>query len=162
MKKNELERRFSPVTLDVEGRILSGTVMTYGDLNPEGPYGPEKFLPGSIEFSDVILNFQHVRSRPLARTPDTLVLSDSETVLEMMAELPETRECTDALELVRKRVIRGLSVEFRVIKQTFRAGVREIERAQLGAIGLVDKPAFENSKVEARGANGNGRPWVWL
>ena len=147
----ELEYRYAPVQLN--GRVLSGTVMRYGEVS-EGIVQPERFLPGSLEFSDVILNVQHERNRPIARTPETLVLTDSRESLEMRAEVPETREGTDAVELVRKSILRGLSVEFRAIRERYEGGIRVIERALLSGIGLVDKPAYLGSTVEARAITG--------
>ena len=157
MKK--LEYRFAPVAL--EGRVLSGTIMQYGEIATGAPR-PERFLPGAFEFDDVLLNVQHDRKRPLARTPDTLVLTDTAEALTLTATLPETRECTDTLELVKNRVLRGLSVEFRVKKQHFEAGVRVIEKAILSAVGVVDTAAYAGAVVEARAEDENRRVHVWL
>ena len=156
---DKLEYRFAPVEL--EGRTLTGTVMRYGEI-AQGDYGPEKLLPGALEFSDVILNVQHKRDRPLARTPDTLVLTDTAEALTLSAELPETRECTDTLELVKQRVLRGLSIEFKVKKQHFKAGVRVIEKAALSGIGVVDTAAYASAAVEARAEDEERRVWTWL
>ena len=68
----------------------------------------------------------------------------------MRATLPETREATDALTLLRKRVLRGLSVEFTAIEEHIEAGVRVITKAVLSGIGLVDRPAYPQSLAEAR------------
>ena len=145
-----IEYRFAELEVPEEGsRSLSGIVMPYGEI-ANGDYGPEKFLSGSLEYSDIILNVQHDRGRPIARTPETLQLIDSPEALTLHAELPETREATDALVSVRKRILRGLSVEFQAIKQTFESGVRVIHKAQLLGIGLVDSGAFESATVEAR------------
>ena len=63
---------------------------------------------------DVILNIQHDRGKPIARTDGGgLVLTDSPQSLRIAATLNETRQCEDVLTLVRDRVLRGLSVEFR-------------------------------------------------
>ena len=145
-----IEYRFQKLELPEEGsRILQGTVLPYGEI-ANGDYGPEKFLPGSLEFSDVILNVQHDRGRPIARTPETLILTDTEKALELRAELPETAEGTDALVSVRSRLLRGLSVEFSVIEQSFEAGIRVIRKAILTGIGLVDSGAYKSAVVEAR------------
>ena len=151
----ELEYRYSAV--EIEGRELKGVVMKYGEISPAhlNPTGhPEKFLPGSFDFGDVILNVQHDRGRPIARTPDTLFLVDSPESLTLRADVPETREGTDTLLLVKQRILRGLSVEFRAVKQRYEAGVRVIEKAVLSGIGLVDKAAYSGSTVEARAIPG--------
>ena len=146
---DKLEYRFTPVSLD--GRVLSGVVMRYGEIATGAPR-PERFDPGAFRFPDdgVILNVQHDRNRPLARTPDTLILKDTAAALELRAELPETREGTDTLELVRSRVLTGLSVEFRAVKEHFEAGVRVITEALLSGVAVVDRSAYSGSVVEAR------------
>ena len=148
------ERRFVEIRApESDSRILEGTVVTYGEI-AFGDYGPERFEPGSLEYGDCILNIQHKRDRPIARTPDTLRLTDTETSLTLRADLPETREGTDALTMVRNRILQGLSVEFRAIQERLEAGVRVITRARLTGIGLVDSPSYEGSRVEARSIKG--------
>ena len=157
MKK--LEYRFAPVAL--EGRVLSGTIMQYGEIATGAPR-PERFLPGAFEFDDVLLNVQHDRKRPLARTPGTLVLTDTAEALTLTATLPETRECDDTLELVRKRVLTGLSVEFRAVRERLEGRVRVIEKAILSAVGVVDTAAYAGAVVEAREKEENRRVHLWL
>ena len=146
---DKLEYRFTPVSLD--GRVLSGVVMRYGEIATGAPR-PERFDPGAFRFPDdgVILNVQHDRNRPLARTPETLILKDTAAALELRADVPETREGTDTLELVRTRVLTGLSVEFRAVKEHFEAGVRVITEALLSGVSVVDRAAYSGSVVEAR------------
>ncbi len=152
----EIERRFIEIRApEADSRILEGTVITYGEV-AFGDYGPERFELGSLEYGDCILNVQHDRGRPIARTPDTLQLIDSKESLRLRADLPDTRECTDTLTMVRNRILQGLSVEFRAIQERLEAGVRVISRARLTGIGLVDSPAFEGSRVEARAIKGAG------
>ena len=154
----KLEYRFAPVTL--EGRTLAGTIMTYGEIATGAPR-PERFLPGAFKFDDVILNVFHERSRPIARTPHTLILTDTAETLTLTAELPETREATDTLELVRKGVLTGLSVEFRAVRETLEGGVRVISEAILAGVAVVDKAAYTGAVVEAREKEENRRH-VWL
>ena len=54
------------------------------------------------------------------------------------------------IELVRTGVLRGLSVEFAALAETMEGNVRVISRARLGAIAVVDEPAYPASEVEAR------------
>ena len=99
----------------------------------------------------MVLNRQHQRVVPLARTDGGgLELRDVEGKLVMKAELPETQDAKDVLELVRKKVLRGLSVEFKALEEYIENGVRVITRAVLSGIGVVDTPAYSGSVVEAR------------
>ena len=64
--------------------------------------------------------------------------------------MPETREGDDAIELVRKRVMRGFSVEFIPDSHRMEDNVVVIEKAKLRNIGLVDRPAYPASRVNPR------------
>ena len=130
--------------------------MRYGSIG-EGPHGPEVFLPGSfgnVEQADILLNVQHDRSRVLARAPGTMRLIDSNSVLTLTAKPPDTAEARDAKLMVRAGVLQGLSIEFNAKEQEQRNGVRVISRAELVGVGLVDRPAYPESTVEARALMG--------
>ena len=145
-----IERRFAPV--EVEGRNLRGVAIRYGDI-AHRPFGRETFEPGAfgdVSGLDVRLNVQHVRDRLIARTPQTLTLTDGPDALRVLATLPETREANDALALVRAGVLRGLSLEFRAGHAPFIDGVRTVKSAGIHGLGLVDTPAYPGSHVEAR------------
>ena len=100
----------------------------------------------------MILNSHHERARPLARTAGGgLQLVDTETELTIRADLPETTESNDVLALVRSGVLRGLSIEFSAQDERLEEGdLRIVERAKLSAIGVVDRPQYETSTVQAR------------
>ena len=90
---------------------------------------------------------------------------DSEAALEIRAELPPTRSADDVLELVRAKVMRGLSIEFVALQERSEANLRIIERARLVGIGVVDTPAYPASAIEARCAaipRPGRRRRVWL
>ena len=145
-----IERRYSPV--EVDGRNLRGVAVRYGEV-ARLPWGRETFEPGAfgdVASADVILRFQHERSRPIARTPSTLRLVDGPEALTIAAQLPETREADDALALIRAGVLRGLSLEFRAGHAPIVDGIRRVRRAGLLGLGLVDQPAYAGSTVEAR------------
>ena len=148
-----IEYRFAELEVPEEGsRILQGTVMTYGEV-ANGDYGPERFAPMSLEFSGdgVILNLQHQRVVPLARTGGGgLELQETDGRLVMRAQLPDTQSASETLELIRQKILKGLSVEFRVVEQHIENGVRVITKALLSGIGVVDTPAYSGSVVEAR------------
>ena len=146
-----MEKRF--LELRSEGRSIVGAALRYGDT-ARTPGGLERFEAGAfgdVGNADVILNLQHDRTRPLARTQGGgLRLTDSAEALQVTATLPETRDANDALALVKSGVLRGLSVEFHAIRERFEEGHRIIKEASLVGIGLVDRPAYPASIAEAR------------
>ena len=122
------------------------------------PFGREKFEAGAFSpIGDVLLNAHHARSAPLARTDGGgLVLTDSVEALRIVADLPATREADDVIELVRKKVLRGLSIEFRAAEERLEGNLRIISRAALAAVSVVDTGAYPDATVEAR-RRGGGR-----
>ena len=144
---------FRYTELRQQGRTLAGVAIAYGDV-ARSFFGHEKFIAGAfgdVASIDMILNFQHNRERPLARTGGGgLVLTDSPESLRIEATLPETRENDDVLTLVRRKVLRGFSIEFNTRRETQNGNMREIQSAQLVDIGVVDRPAYPKSEVQAR------------
>ena len=82
----------------IRGGEESFASQPFGDLSQRG---------------NILLNFQHQRARPLARTGGGgLVLTDSAERLEVAATLPMTRDADDALTLVDEGILQGFSIEF--------------------------------------------------
>ena len=146
---DNLERRF--VEFRQEGRSLSGVAVTYN--TPTVIYDfREQFQAGafgSVAALDVILNRQHDRRMPLARTGGGgLTLTDSTERLEVVADLPSTRDADDTLALIVAGVLRGLSLEFAASKERWEGNLRTIEAAKLSAVAVVDRAAYSDSTVE--------------
>ncbi len=154
------EAEFRYAELEQEGRTLIGTLVRYGDVSTRNMSGsPERMesgVFGDVANSDVILNVQHDRRRPIARTGGGLVLSDSPERLEIAATLPNTRDADDALELVREGVLRGFSSEFYPSRAGWEGSTRVIRSARMPRIGLVDEPAYPDSLVAEIRAAGEG------
>lgn len=136
-------------------RVISGTVMRYGDTARLGIFR-ERFGPDALAWEGVPLNVQHDRTRLLARYPGGgLDLRTEAGAVHMRATLPATRIADDALEAVRAGLLRGLSMEFRAVNQDWSApdekGVvtRTVHSARLTGIGLVDDPAYSQSELRA-------------
>ena len=144
-----MERRYAELRQD--GRRLTGTAIRYGEI-AELPFGFERFEPGAFQpIGDAILNRQHDRGRPLARTGGGgLVLHDDASALRIEAALPQTRESEDTLSLVKAGVLRGLSIEFNATDEQQDGNVRVIRRARLSGVAVVDSGAYPGSTVEAR------------
>ena len=146
----------SMMELRVQGRRLLGTVVRYG---APGEGGMERFQAGAFSEqlrqepglgTDVMLNIQHQRARPLARYPGSMVLIDGPQALIMEASLPETRDGDDALTLVKARVLVGLSVGFVALSERWEHDIRIVERATLDHVAVVDRPSYPDSTVDAR------------
>ena len=118
--------------------------------------GAKSFETGALTWpaDGVVLNRQHQRGAPIMRvTPEVRGLA---VVIDV--PLPDTSAGRDAAREVREGLFKGLSVEFRAIKEAYRAGVRYIQEAGLFAVGLVDTPSYTGSTAEVRGK----RTRVWL
>ncbi len=140
------------------GRTISGTAMNYGEI-ARLPFGAERFEPGAFgNIEDVILNVQHDRKKPLARFPDGgLEILDSQDSLKISAKIANTQDGNDALELVNRKILRGMSIEFDQVEDRFEDGIRVIHKARLAGIGIVDRPAYEGTTVEVRRRQGRLR-----
>ena len=152
------ERRSQATELRVEGRRLSGVVLTYSDVSPSHR---ERFEAGSLRMADAIhLDLFHDRERAIAWQPEGgLTLEDGPDALRMVAELPPIPAADRALALIRSGEANGLSVEFRAEAERRESGLRIVEKALLNGIGLVRNPSYTQSRVENR----EGRrfpPWL--
>ena len=145
----EPERRFCE--LRAEGRVLEGEAIVYGDV-AEFPWGRERIDAGAFApLDDVILNRQHKRDTPLARTDGGgLELIDSPEVLRIRASLPNTNTANETISLVKAKILRGLSIEFHTRQERQDGDLRIIERAELVAVAVVDSGQYPQSLVAAR------------
>ena len=149
----EVERRAALGEIRVEGRKLSGVVIRYNEVSASHP---ERFSPGSLRMAAVVrLDLAHDRERVIAWHPEGgLELTDRGEVLELSAELPPIPAADRALEEIRSGKTNGLSVEFRAHKES------RVDGELLG-VGIVSKPSYAGSHVEAR-ARKHGRLPRWL
>ena len=133
------------------GRIV-GQLMRYGEQAQDRR---ELFEKDSLEWpSDgVILNRQHTRTAPILRFTPTI---DGDAVT-LDAAIPDTTAGRDAATEIRTGLLKGLSIEFRSLKERVSGGVRRIQKAVLTGAGLVDSPSYK-SAVEVR----SKRRRVWL
>jgi len=138
------------VEFRADGDTLSGTVLRYGDTARIGGFS-ERFEPGSLRFADdVIVNLMHDRNKPVARTGAGLTVSSDNERIEARIELPDTTFGREARELVQARILRGFSLEFRAEKERWEGRSRIVMRATAAAFGIVDRPAYPESRIEAR------------
>ena len=141
--------------LRAEGRTLTGVAMRYGDA--ARVYVPryqrvltERIQPGAFApIGDVILDIAHNPARPVMRTP-ALELRDSGELLELRAEIPHTPTGDELVEGLESGLLRGLSVDMVVTEDDIAGDVRTVQRAQLGGIAVVPRPAYDSTSAELR------------
>ena len=135
------------------GRLV-GTLLTYGERAGDRA---EVFEAGSLIWTSdgVVLNRAHSDASPIMRVVPEV--RGEEVVID--SALPNTTAGRDAAEELRTGLLKGLSVEFRAIRQTYRNGVRIIQEAMLGGAGLVTSPAYQGSTAEVRKEKGRARRW---
>lgn len=136
-----------------EGRRLSGTVLTYGEVSPTHR---ERFEPGSIRLApSVHLDLFHDAERAVAWMPGGgLEVRVEAGAVTMTADLPPIPAADRALQEVRSGRTTGLSLEFRALEEHRSGSLRVITAAELAGIGLVRSPSYTGSRVEARAKSG--------
>ena len=97
---------------------------------------------------------QHDMSMVIIKAGDYELL-DGPHALEVRAELPER---SAALSLVQRKALSGFSIEFHSRAERREGGIKVIERAELTAIALVDRPSYPRSGAEVRMATWGALP----
>ena len=142
-----LEFRFSLLEVGAaDGGQIEGTVMPYTrEANIAGVFRESVDAGAFGQINDVILNLMHDRREPLARTEGGgLTLEDGADRLFLRADIPEYRG--DVRDQVKRRILRGFSVEMEVKAEDWPDPSRRIIRAAtLWNIGLVDRPAYDEA-----------------
>ena len=133
---------------------LRGTLIRYGERALDRA---EMFAEGALRWpaDGVVLNRQHSRQAPILRFMPRI--EGREVIVDV--DLPDTTAGRDAAAEVRQGLLRGLSVEFRPVKQAYEGGVRVVREALLTAAALVDSPAYR-APVEVRHQRRRRRVWL--
>ena len=142
-----LEYRFALLEVRAaDGGQIEGTVMPYGrEADISGVFRESVDAGAFGAIGDVILNQMHDRNQPLARTEGGgLSLEDGAERLWLRADIPEHR--SDVRDMVKRRILRGFSVEMEVLAEDWPAPDRRVIRAAtLWNIGLVDRAAYDEA-----------------
>ena len=154
------EIRFAVELRDDEQRgpgRLSGRLIRYGERARDRA---ELFEPDSLRWpkDGIVLNRQHERRSPILRF--TPVVDGNEVRIDAL--LPDTTSGRDAAAEIRSGLFRGLSIEFKAVRERFAGGVRRIREAVLKGAALVDAPSYATT-VEIRKTKPSGdlRRWVY-
>ena len=136
---------------DLNGREISGVVIGYGDEARIGRLR-ERIEPGALTLpDDAIIDLQHDRTAPLARSPQ-VQLTDGSQALTMRATLPAGPRQDQALADIRSGILRGLSAQMVVDRDRYEGDLRIITAGRLVRFSVVDSGAYPKSIVEAREA----------
>ena len=142
-----LEFRFSLLEVRAaDGGQIEGVAMPYGrEADIAGVFRESVDAGAFGQINDVILNLMHDRNEPLARTEGGgLTMEDGAERLFLRADIPEYRG--DVRDQVKRRILRGFSVEMEVKAEDWPTPDRRVIRAAtLWNIGLVDRPAYSEA-----------------
>ena len=132
--------------------VLEGLALPYGVIVTAPGGRQERFEAGAARSSgEALLNLQHSPLILLAREPDTMRFEETEEGLRFRALLPDTTQARDTWQLVRSKVLTGVSVEFQAIRQRVDgAGLRSIQDAVISGLGVAARPYYRQTGVEAR------------
>lgn len=149
---------------EAEGRTLSGYAAVFN--SPSEPLQShrgefiETIAPGAFKRSlgetKVWAYYNHDTDWPLARTPESLTLSEDRVGLRMSMQLPDTTYGNDVVALMQAGILDGsMSFGFRSREDRWesRGGVlhRTLLDVDLLEISIVQQPAYPAPRASLRG-----------
>ena len=132
----------------VETRTIRGLVVPFGKSGntSAGPVRFEFGAFGDIDPSQIILNAEHDRTRPLGRgIGDSLEVSPAG--ISMAFKIAPTNAGNDALVEAAEGLRPAFSIEAKVNEYTIEKGVMVVASATLEAVAHVTNPAFKDAQI---------------
>jgi len=132
----------------VETRTIRGLVVPFGKSGntSAGPVRFEFGAFGDIDPSQIILNSEHDRTRPIGRgIGDSLEVSPAG--ISMAFKIAPTNAGDDALVEAAEGLRPAFSIEARVNEYTVDKGVMVVASANLEAVAHVTNPAFKDAQI---------------
>ena len=133
---------------DTETRTIKGLVVPFAKVGNTSA-GPVRFnfgAFGDIDASQIVLNMEHDRTRPLGRG-----IAGSEEVspagVSMAFKIAPTGAGNDALVEASEGLRPAFSIEARVNEYTIEKGVMVVSSADLEAVAHVTNPAFKDAQI---------------
>ena len=133
---------------NVETRTIKGLVVPFSKVGntSAGPVRFEFGAFGDIDPSQIVLNMEHDRTRPLGRG-----IAGSEEVtpagISMAFKIAPTGAGNDALVEASEGLRPAFSIEAKVNEYTVEKGVMVISSANLEAVAHVTNPAFKDAQI---------------
>ena len=132
----------------VETRTIRGLVVPFGKSGntSAGPVRFEFGAFGDIDPSEIVLNMEHDRTRPLGRgIGDSLEVSPAG--ISMAFKIAPTNAGNDALVEAAEGLRPAFSIEANVNEYTIEKGVMVVSSAKLEAVAHVTNPAFKDAQI---------------
>ena len=132
----------------VETRTIRGLVVPFGKSGntSAGPVRFEFGAFGDIDPSQIILNAEHDRTRPLGRgIGDSLEVTPAG--ISMAFKIAPTNAGNDALVEAAEGLRPAFSIEAKVNEYTVDKGVMVVASADLEAVAHVTNPAFKDAQI---------------
>ena len=132
----------------VETRTIRGLVVPF-NVSGNTSAGPVRFefgAFGEIDPSQIVLNMEHDRTRPLGRgIGDSLEVSPAG--ISMAFKIAPTGAGNDALVEASEGLRPAFSIEANVNEYTIEKGVMVVSSAKLEAVAHVTNPAFKDAQI---------------
>lgn len=136
-----------------EHHVLRVRCIPYGVITHKAGARPERFRAGA--FATAPANAGKIRLRDANHAKERLpvgvaqTLDDRQDGLYGEYRVYNTPEGRAALENVKEGVYTGVSVGFYAEDEDLVDGVREVRRAQLHHVSLVEEPAYDDARILA-------------
>ncbi len=133
---------------DTETRTIKGLVVPFAKVGntSAGPVRFEFGAFGEIDASQIVLNMEHDRTRPLGRG-----IAGSEEItpagVSMAFKIAPTSAGNDALVEASEGLRPAFSIEAAVNEYTIQRGVMVVSAANLEAVAHVTNPAFKDAQI---------------
>jgi hypothetical protein len=142
------------IAADVATRTITGLVVPFAKVGNTSA-GPVRFnfgAFGDIDPSQIVLNSEHDRTRPLGRgIGDSLEVSPAG--ISMSFKIAPTNAGNDALVEAAEGLRPAFSVEAKVNEYTIEKGVMVVASAVLEAVAQVVSPAFKDATISSVAAS---------
>jgi len=137
----------TPMTItaaDSNTRMISGRIVAF-DEPANASTGKVVFAKGSITPTDVKLNLEHDRTRPIGRS---VSMTLNEGSIDATFKIAKTTAGSDALEEAMSGLRDGFSVELAVNDYSMQPdGTMQVTAGELTGVALVTDPAVKSARV---------------
>ena len=137
----------TPMTItaaDSNARTITGRIVAFEE-EANASTGKVVFAKGSVVPTDVKLNLEHDRTRPIGKT---LSMSVNEDSIDATFKIANTTAGSDALEEAMSGLRDGFSIELAVDEYTMeKDGTMRVLAGELTGVALVTEPAVRSARV---------------